>query len=79
MIVSVSRSMSRRASMLVAFGIVILLLLAVLVLVVRGNSCNALKHCDPFKAICASTKTEHQFFYSHCDMVRDNCMTGKSE
>ncbi|XP_059223622.1 uncharacterized protein LOC131997160 [Stomoxys calcitrans] len=76
--VSVPSSMSRRVSVLAAFCIVVILLLLVIVWVVRGSSCTALENCDQFKAICASSGTEHQFFYSHCDMVRDNCLTGKN-
>lgn len=44
-----------------------------------GNSCKALADCDPFLPICATQTNEHQFFYSHCDMLRENCLTGKGE
>ncbi|XP_011294257.1 uncharacterized protein LOC105262096 [Musca domestica] len=73
----VSGSMSKRVSVLAALSFTILLLLVVVVLVVRGSSCGGLNDCDPFKAVCASTRNEHQFFYSQCDMIRDNCLTGK--
>lgn len=44
-----------------------------------GASCKALADCDPFLPICATHTNEHQFFYSHCDMLRENCLTGKGE
>ncbi|XP_022221828.1 follistatin-related protein 1 [Drosophila obscura] len=41
-------------------------------------ACKAIKTCDPFQPICAtSSLNEHQFFYSQCEMVRDICLTGK--
>ncbi|XP_012156411.1 uncharacterized protein LOC101461796 [Ceratitis capitata] len=59
----------------------ILLLLVVLVLVVLAifgsHPCaGALDNCDAFKAICASYNGDHQFFYSQCEMLRENCLTG---
>ncbi|TMW45920.1 hypothetical protein DOY81_008999, partial [Sarcophaga bullata] len=70
--------MSKRFSILLAISITTILLLLVVgvVIVFAGNSCAALRDCDSFKPICASYKSEHQFFYSQCDMVRENCMTG---
>lgn len=44
-----------------------------------GGACKALADCDPFLPICATHTNEHQFFYSHCDMLRENCLTGKGE
>ncbi|XP_037808619.1 uncharacterized protein LOC119601635 isoform X1 [Lucilia sericata] len=72
----VTQSMSKKFSILLAVSITILLLLVVVVIVVTGSSCAALRNCDSFKPVCATNKYEHQFFYSQCDMVRENCMTG---
>ncbi|XP_037808620.1 uncharacterized protein LOC119601635 isoform X2 [Lucilia sericata] len=74
----VTQSMSKKFSILLAVSITILLLLVVVVIVVTGSSCAALRNCDSFKPVCATNKYEHQFFYSQCDMVRENCMTGTS-
>ncbi|XP_061395294.1 uncharacterized protein LOC133330910 [Musca vetustissima] len=69
--------MLNRFSVWAALILSILLLVVVVVLAVRGTSCSGLNNCDPFKAVCASAKNEHQFFYSQCDMIRDSCLTGK--
>ncbi|KAH8235298.1 hypothetical protein KR032_012413, partial [Drosophila birchii] len=42
-----------------------------------GSACKAISTCDPFLPICATSTNEHQFFYSHCEMLRDICLTGK--
>ncbi|KAH8342471.1 hypothetical protein KR059_008973, partial [Drosophila kikkawai] len=42
-----------------------------------GSACKAMATCDPFLPICATATNEHQFFYSHCEMLRDICLTGK--
>lgn len=43
-------------------------------------NCIDLRDCESNRPICAINdhQNEHQFFYSHCDMIRENCMTGKS-
>ncbi|KAH8378995.1 hypothetical protein KR009_002545, partial [Drosophila setifemur] len=42
-----------------------------------SSACKAISTCDPFLPICATSSNEHQFFYSHCEMLRDTCLTGK--
>ncbi|XP_017841578.1 uncharacterized protein LOC108599290 [Drosophila busckii] len=42
-----------------------------------AQACKDIDDCDPFLPICASYTNEHQFFYSHCDMLREICLTGK--
>lgn len=44
-----------------------------------GSACKAISTCDPFLPICATATNEHQFFYSHCEMLRDICLTGKGK
>ncbi|XP_034136520.1 uncharacterized protein LOC117589007 isoform X5 [Drosophila guanche] len=44
---------------------------------IRSSACMAIKTCDPFQPMCATSKNDHQFFYSQCEMVRDTCLTGK--
>lgn len=44
-----------------------------------SNQCKGLDDCDPFLPICAAYTNEHQFFYSHCDMLREICLTGKGK
>ncbi|XP_037932000.1 uncharacterized protein LOC119666793, partial [Teleopsis dalmanni] len=65
-------------SWLLLLTICVLGLLGVLVWVVLGSaSCDRLRDCDAFESICAVYETEHQFFYSECDLERENCLTGK--
>ncbi|XP_034136517.1 uncharacterized protein LOC117589007 isoform X2 [Drosophila guanche] len=45
----------------------------------RSSACMAIKTCDPFQPMCATSKNDHQFFYSQCEMVRDTCLTGKGK
>ncbi|XP_050741918.1 follistatin-related protein 1 [Drosophila biarmipes] len=45
--------------------------------IARGSACKAITSCDPFLPVCAASTNEHQFFYSHCEMLRDACLTGK--
>ncbi|XP_034482624.1 follistatin-related protein 1 [Drosophila innubila] len=42
-----------------------------------SSACKGIEDCDPFLPVCAAHTNEHQFFYSHCDMLREICMTGK--
>ncbi|KAH8408541.1 hypothetical protein KR215_007138 [Drosophila sulfurigaster] len=42
-----------------------------------SDACKAIDDCDPFQPVCAAHFNEHQFFYSHCDMLREICITGK--
>ncbi|KAH8365930.1 hypothetical protein KR093_007403 [Drosophila rubida] len=44
-----------------------------------SGACKAIEDCDPFLPVCAAFSNEHQFFYSHCDMQRDICLTGKGK
>ncbi|XP_017057900.1 follistatin-related protein 1 [Drosophila ficusphila] len=58
--------------------IIIFLALSVsLPIINSGLACKAIETCDPFLPICATSTNEHQFFYSHCEMLRDACLTGK--
>ncbi|XP_034136519.1 uncharacterized protein LOC117589007 isoform X4 [Drosophila guanche] len=35
-------------------------------------------YCENIRfPMCATSKNDHQFFYSQCEMVRDTCLTGK--
>lgn len=45
------------------------------------TNCIELEKCERHQPICAinEPRNEHQFFYSHCDMIKENCMTGKSK
>lgn len=71
----------RLAIWLIVGVIVLLLLLVLIALTIFGSHpcAGALDGCDAFKAICASYNGDHQFFYSHCDMLRENCLTGSGE
>ncbi|KAL7733583.1 hypothetical protein ACLKA6_005048 [Drosophila palustris] len=42
-----------------------------------SSACKGIDDCDPFLPVCAAHANEHQFFYSHCDMLREICLTGK--
>ncbi|XP_037719688.1 follistatin-related protein 1 isoform X3 [Drosophila subpulchrella] len=42
-----------------------------------SSACKVIGSCDPFLPVCAASTNEHQFFYSHCEMLRDACLTGK--
>ncbi|XP_052847928.1 uncharacterized protein LOC128259538 [Drosophila gunungcola] len=42
------------------------------------SACKAIATCDPFLPFCATSSNEHQFFYSHCEMLRETCLTGKT-
>ncbi|XP_039959789.1 uncharacterized protein LOC120774318 isoform X1 [Bactrocera tryoni] len=68
----------RLAIWLIVSVIVLLLVLVLIALAIFGSHpcAGALDGCDAFKAICASYNGDHQFFYSHCDMLRENCLTG---
>ncbi|KAL9874001.1 uncharacterized protein ACN427_012331 [Glossina fuscipes fuscipes] len=69
--------MSKLLSILLPLGLAIAMILGLVVWSVRGSSCSALNECDSYIPVCAAYRSEHQFFYSQCDMVRENCMTGK--
>ncbi|XP_017488180.1 PREDICTED: uncharacterized protein LOC108376467 [Rhagoletis zephyria] len=71
-------SWCRLAVWLAAGGIILLVVLVLVVLAIFGSHpcAGALENCDEFRAICASYNGDHQFFYSHCDMLRENCLTG---
>ncbi|XP_016975872.1 uncharacterized protein LOC108042204 [Drosophila rhopaloa] len=61
------------------FNILVLLALSVSLPVIDGGpACKAIATCDPFLPVCATSTNEHQFFYSHCEMLRDTCLTGKT-
>lgn len=62
------------------FNIIMFLALSVCLPVLSSNSgCSAITNCDPFLPVCASSTNEHQFFYSICEMLLDDCLTGKGK
>ncbi|XP_034657801.1 uncharacterized protein LOC117894723 [Drosophila subobscura] len=62
---------------LISFVSILFALCVSLPLKQRSSACMAIKTCDPFQPMCATSKNDHQFFYSQCEMVRDICLTGK--